>query len=93
MLNPAIDDLNAILRRGIDRGEVAPDCPALSVIPHLLCSLAVWDAHRFGPAKTLDTHVYALRHKFGDALTIQAVRGVGFRLTTGPETSPRPCAS
>ncbi|MGW7164036.1 response regulator transcription factor [Streptomyces sp. NPDC054884] len=54
---------------------------------------SVWDAHWFGPTKTLDNHVSALRHKFGDALNIQAVRGVGFRLTIGPETSPRPCAS
>ncbi|MER6562965.1 winged helix-turn-helix domain-containing protein [Streptomyces sp. NPDC001027] len=56
---------------------------------------SVWDAHWFGPTKTLDTHVSALRHKFGDALTIQAVRGVGFRLSIGPgtSTSPRPCAS
>ncbi|MFJ8113181.1 response regulator transcription factor [Streptomyces sp. NPDC096132] len=45
---------------------------------------AVWDVNWFGPTKTLDTHVSALRHKFGDALTIQAVRGVGFRLSAGP---------
>ncbi|MFI1035169.1 response regulator transcription factor [Streptomyces sp. NPDC020951] len=54
---------------------------------------AVWDANWFGPTKTLDTHVSALRHKFGDALTIQAVRGVGFRLTTSPCTTTRPSAS
>ncbi|WP_405536332.1 response regulator transcription factor [Streptomyces sp. NBC_00075] len=45
---------------------------------------SVWDANWFGPTKTLDTHVSALRHKFGDALTIQAVRGVGFRLSIAP---------
>ncbi|MFF8021803.1 response regulator transcription factor [Streptomyces sp. NPDC007896] len=41
---------------------------------------AVWDSNWSGPTKTLDTHITALRHKLGDALCIQAVRGVGFRL-------------
>lgn len=41
---------------------------------------AVWDAHWFGPTKTLDVHVGALRRKLGDAVTIETVRGVGFRL-------------
>ncbi|MFI9832868.1 response regulator transcription factor [Streptomyces sp. NPDC051913] len=54
---------------------------------------AVWDANWFGPTKTLDTHISALRHKFGDALTIQAVRGVGFRLMTAPSTGIRPSVS
>ncbi|MBK6016476.1 response regulator transcription factor, partial [Streptomyces sp. MBT53] len=54
---------------------------------------SVWDTNWFGPTKTLDTHVSALRHKFGDALSIQAVRGVGFRLSVGPRTTTRPSAS
>ena len=41
---------------------------------------AVWDAHWFGPTKTLDVHVAALRRKLAGAITIEAVRGVGFRL-------------
>ncbi|MFB9904326.1 response regulator transcription factor [Allokutzneria oryzae] len=41
---------------------------------------AVWDANWFGPTKTLDVHVGALRRKFPGALTIETVRGVGFRL-------------
>jgi two-component system, OmpR family, response regulator RegX3 len=41
---------------------------------------AVWDANWFGPTKTLDVHVGALRRKLGDAATIETVRGVGFRL-------------
>ncbi|WP_129788312.1 response regulator transcription factor [Promicromonospora panici] len=41
---------------------------------------AVWDAHWFGPTKTLDVHVAALRRKLAGAITIDAVRGVGFRL-------------
>ena len=40
----------------------------------------VWDAHWFGPAKTVDAHVAALRRKLGDHAWITAVRGVGFRL-------------
>ncbi|MGW6413176.1 response regulator transcription factor [Streptomyces vinaceus] len=41
---------------------------------------AVWDANWFGPTKTLDVHVAALRRKLSKAITIEAVRGVGFRL-------------
>jgi two-component system response regulator RegX3 len=41
---------------------------------------AVWDVNWFGPTKTLDVHVSALRRKFAGALTIETVRGVGFRL-------------
>lgn len=40
----------------------------------------VWDEHWYGPTKTVDAHVAALRRKLGDARWIQAVRGVGFRL-------------
>ncbi|GGN06652.1 response regulator transcription factor [Streptomyces fuscichromogenes] len=43
---------------------------------------AVWDANWFGPTKTLDVHVAALRRKLAGAITIEAVRGVGFRLET-----------
>jgi DNA-binding response OmpR family regulator len=51
---------------------------------------AVWDANWFGPTKTLDVHVAALRRKLAGAITIEAVRGVGFRLEiirdTGADT-------
>lgn len=40
---------------------------------------AVWDAHWYGPTKTLDVHVAALRKKLGDPAWIETVRGVGFR--------------
>jgi DNA-binding response OmpR family regulator len=40
----------------------------------------VWDAHWYGPTKTVDAHVAAIRKKLGDAGWIEAVRGVGFRL-------------
>ncbi|MEU0029019.1 response regulator transcription factor [Streptomyces sp. NPDC006335] len=41
---------------------------------------AVWDANWFGPTKTLDVHVAALRRKLAGAVVIEAIRGVGFRL-------------
>jgi DNA-binding response OmpR family regulator len=40
----------------------------------------VWDAHWFGPTKTLDVHIASLRKKLGDPALIETVRGVGFRL-------------
>ncbi|MFG2809701.1 response regulator transcription factor [Streptomyces massasporeus] len=47
---------------------------------------AVWDANWFGPTKTLDVHVAALRRKLAGAITIEAVRGVGFRLEISRDT-------
>ena len=41
---------------------------------------SVWDAHWYGPTKTVDAHVAAVRKKLGDPRWIEAVRGVGFRL-------------
>lgn len=41
---------------------------------------SVWDSNWYGPTKTLDAHVAALRKKLGDPSWIEAVRGVGFRL-------------
>ncbi|MFJ9691683.1 response regulator transcription factor [Kitasatospora sp. NPDC101183] len=46
---------------------------------------AVWDANWFGPTKTLDVHVAALRRKLAGAVAIEAVRGVGFRLVVDPD--------
>ncbi|MBI4885399.1 MAG: response regulator transcription factor [Actinobacteria bacterium] len=40
----------------------------------------VWDAHWYGPTKTVDAHVASLRKKLGRHDWIEAVRGVGFRL-------------
>ena len=44
----------------------------------------VWDAHWYGPTKTLDVHVASLRRKIGDPTLVETVRGVGFRLRTAP---------
>jgi DNA-binding response OmpR family regulator len=51
----------------------------------------VWDAHWYGPTKTLDVHVASLRKKLGDPAWIRTVRGVGFTLhvpTTEPSADP-----
>lgn len=40
---------------------------------------SVWDEHWYGPSKTLDVHIAALRRKLGDAAWIETVRGVGYR--------------
>jgi DNA-binding response OmpR family regulator len=39
----------------------------------------VWDAHWYGPTKTLDVHIAGLRRKLGQPALIETVRGVGFR--------------
>jgi DNA-binding response OmpR family regulator len=49
----------------------------------------VWDSHWYGPTKTLDVHVASLRKKIADPDLVETVRGVGFRLRTTGDTSPR----
>jgi len=41
---------------------------------------AVWETNWYGPTKTLDAHVAAIRKKLGNAKWIEAIRSVGFRL-------------
>ncbi|MEU4164718.1 response regulator transcription factor [Actinoplanes sp. NPDC026670] len=41
---------------------------------------AVWNTTWFGATRTLDVHVGALRRKFSGVLSVETVRGVGFRL-------------
>ena len=41
---------------------------------------AVWETNWYGPTKTLDAHVAAIRKKLGSAKWIEAIRSVGFRL-------------
>ena len=40
----------------------------------------VWDTNWFGPTKTLDVHISALRRKLGHPDWISTIRGVGYRL-------------
>ena len=44
----------------------------------------VWDPHWYGPTKTLDVHVAALRKKLAQPQLIETIRGVGFRLAVEP---------
>jgi len=41
----------------------------------------VWDTNWYGTTKTVDAHVAAIRKKLGNQDWVEAVRGVGFRLT------------
>ena len=68
-LTPKEFDLLALLAEHPARSSLAPQILE-----------EVWDAHWYGPTKTLDVHVAALRKKLGDPAWIETVRGVGFRL-------------
>jgi len=61
---------------------LAEDAGAVVSRQHILEQ--VWDPHWYGPTKTLDVHVAALRKKLGGAQCIETVRGVGFRLAVEP---------
>ncbi|MET8976773.1 TetR/AcrR family transcriptional regulator [Streptomyces sp. NPDC004539] len=39
MLEPAMADVARVLRRAVRRGEVPGDCPALGLVPGMLCSV------------------------------------------------------
>ncbi len=43
----------------------------------------VWDENWWGPTKTLDVHIAALRRKFGNPAWIVTLRGVGYRFDAG----------
>jgi DNA-binding response OmpR family regulator len=58
-------------------GLLTADPGAVCTRRHILDT--VWDPHFFGPTKTLDVHVAALRRKLGSPTWIETVRGVGFR--------------
>jgi DNA-binding response OmpR family regulator len=48
----------------------------------------VWDTTWVGASRTLDVHVAALRAKLGDAVRIETVRGVGYRLARPGDEDP-----
>ncbi|MEU6546485.1 response regulator transcription factor [Streptomyces sp. NPDC046859] len=65
----------------------------LALDPGAVCSRQqivdqVWDPHFFGPTKTLDVHVAALRRKLGDPAWVENVRRVGFRLHAPEAAAP-----
>jgi DNA-binding response OmpR family regulator len=51
-----------------------------SVVRREALIASVWDEHWWGPTKTLDVHIAALRRKLGLPSLITTVRGVGYRL-------------
>jgi DNA-binding response OmpR family regulator len=68
-LTPKEFDLLALLAS--DPGRAVPREQIIS---------EVWDEHWWGPTKTLDVHIAALRRKLGDPSWITTLRGVGYRL-------------
>ncbi|OLZ63771.1 DNA-binding response regulator [Streptomyces sp. IMTB 2501] len=50
----------------------------------------VWEPDYFGPTKTLDVHIAALRRKLGDPSWIENIRGIGFRLAPPHGSAVRP---
>ena len=46
----------------------------------------VWGYDWFGDARTVDVHIAQVRKKLGDALVIDTVRGVGYRLESSRAT-------
>ncbi len=75
----------------IDGGEVSLTAKEFDLLAFLAIDVGavhsrteilenVWDAHWYGPTKTVDAHVASLRKKLGHHGWIEAVRGVGFRL-------------
>ena len=46
----------------------------------------VWGYDWFGDARTVDVHIAQVRKKLGDALVIDTVRGVGYRLESSRTT-------
>jgi DNA-binding response OmpR family regulator len=52
----------------------------------------VWEPNYFGPTKTLDVHIAALRRKLGDSSWIENIRGIGFRLIPPAPVDAAPAA-
>ena len=48
----------------------------------------VWDAHWYGPTKTLDVHIASVRRKLQRPEWIETVRGVGFRFEVPADAGP-----
>jgi two-component system, OmpR family, response regulator RegX3 len=76
-------DVLALTPKEFDLLSLLAEQPG-TVFPRAHIFEEVWDAHWYGPTKTLDVHVAALRKKLGDPAWIETVRGVGFRLVEPP---------
>ena len=74
------DELVALTAKEFDLLEFLAREPEV-VHRRLAIMETVWDTEWYGSTKTLDAHVASVRKKLGDPRWIEAVRGVGFRLT------------
>ena len=72
------DDELALTRKEFDVLALLASDPGATFTREQILE-TVWDAHWYGPTKTLDVHVAALRRKLGDPALVETVRGVGFR--------------
>ncbi|MFM7044897.1 MAG: response regulator transcription factor [Ilumatobacteraceae bacterium] len=90
VIGPLVIDRRA-RRVTLDGDEVALTAKEFDLLAFLASDLgavrsrteileSVWDANWYGPTKTVDAHVAAIRKKLGAHDWIQAVRGVGFRM-------------
>ena len=61
-------------RRPVDRPTYAAGVTRNEILSE------VWDPHWYGPTRTLDVHVAALRKKLGSADWIETIRSIGYRL-------------
>ncbi len=76
----AIADVEvALAPKEFDLLALLAEDPGAVVTRHDILS-EVWDPHWYGPTRTLDVHVAALRKKLGSAEWIETVRSVGYRL-------------
>jgi DNA-binding response OmpR family regulator len=67
-----------LTRREFDLLETLLGCPGRAYTRDQLLD-EVWGS-RFVSEKTIDVHIVSLRRKFGNALRISTLRGVGYRL-------------
>ena len=73
------DDALNLTPKEFDILALLLDDPGVVVARNEIIS-RLWTPHWYGPTKTLDVHIAALRKKLGDSTWIETIRGVGFRL-------------
>jgi DNA-binding response OmpR family regulator len=73
----------ALAPKEFDLLALLAEDPGAVVTRHDILS-EVWDPHWYGPTRTLDVHVAALRKKLGSPDWIETVRSVGYRLGRAP---------
>jgi len=69
----------ALAPKEFDLLALIAEDPGAVVTRHVILS-EVWDPHWYGPTRTLDVHVAALRKKLGSPDWIETIRSIGYRL-------------